>query len=143
MALLTRDVTNVEALRQQIVAEGGEGTGIVCELGSHESIVEAFETAAALGPIEVLVLNPGYTSHGASAVLAEDLDVDMFDAAHHTQSRGPFLCCQQVLREMRERGSGSILFTSVPASLGGQAKGLPNSVSKAGQRGLAQVLAAE
>ena len=76
-------------------------------------------------------------------MLAEDLDVEMFDAAHHTQSRGPFLCCQQVLREMRERGSGSILFTSVPASLGGQAKGLPNSVSKDGQRGLAQVLAAE
>ena len=60
MALLTRDVANVEALRKQIEAEGGAATGIVCELGSHESIVEAFETAAALGPIEVLVLNPGY-----------------------------------------------------------------------------------
>jgi NAD(P)-dependent dehydrogenase (short-subunit alcohol dehydrogenase family) len=85
-----------------------------------------------------------YTSHGASAVLAEDLDVSMFDAAHDTQSRGPFLCCQQVLKQMREMDEPcSILFTSVPASLGGTPKGLPNAVSKAGQRGLAQVLAGE
>ena len=76
-------------------------------------------------------------------MLAEDLDVSMFDDAHTVQSRGPFLCCQQVLREMRERGSGTILFTGVPQSLGGTPKGLPNSVSKAGARGLAQVLAGE
>lgn len=144
MALLTRNVSNVSALREQIVAEGGRAQAIACELAEQESIVAAFEAAAKLGSVEVLILNPGYTSHGASAVLAEDLDVSMFDDAHHAQSRGPFLCCQQVLRRMRESDAPcSILMTSVPQSLGGSPKGLPNSVSKAGQRGLAQVLAGE
>jgi NAD(P)-dependent dehydrogenase (short-subunit alcohol dehydrogenase family) len=144
MALLSRNVDNVAALRQQIISEGGTAEAIACELADHGSIVAAFEAAAKLGPLEVLVLNPGYTSHGASAVLAEDLDVSMFDDAHNTQSRGPFLCCQQVLRAMRESDEPcSILMTSVPQALGGSPKGLPNSVSKAGQRGLAQVLAGE
>ena len=60
-----------------------------------------------LGSVDVLVLNQGYTSHGAGFVNIEDLPTALFDQAHHTQCRGSFLCVKQVLRPMRENGESN------------------------------------
>lgn len=144
VALLSRDPRNVQALAECIRGRGGSALCIRCELSDARSVAAAFaEAQCAAGDAEVLVYNAGYTSHGASEVLIEDLPIGLLDDAHHSQCRGAVLCCQQVLPAMRRRGAGTILFSSVPQALRASAKGLPNSITKAGMRALCQAIGEE
>ena len=146
VALFSRKIANVQNLAKAIRGRGGQAICVQCELSSEESIKTAFNTVrkeTRTNHIEYLVYNAGYTSQGKSEVLIEDLPIKLLDDAHHSQCRGAVLCCQQVLPEMRQNGGGAILFSSVPASIHASQKGLPNSITKAGMRGLSMAIARE
>ena len=141
IAMLGRNVDNLVELGEAVEKAGGEALAVACDLMEEGLIEQAFtEVVEKLGPVDVLVYNAGYSSGGASEVLVEDLPTDVFDTAMSVQARGAFLACKQVLPHMREQGKGTILFSSLPASMKGGSKGLTSSTSKAAMRGLSQSL---
>lgn len=144
MALFSRKLENVEPLAEAIRKRGGLALCVVCELSDDASVKRAFdEVRAKLGDPTVLVYNAGYTSHGASEVRIEDLPIKVYDEAHHTHTRGAVLCCQQVLPAMRKNKRGTILFSTVPASLKAGPKALPNAITRAGERALCYAISEE
>jgi NAD(P)-dependent dehydrogenase (short-subunit alcohol dehydrogenase family) len=80
------------------------------------------------GGIDVLVNNAGCTSRA----YLETAPVEFWDMMMHVNLRAPFLCLQEAVKSMKERGGGSIVnIGSVNAYIGEPKLG-PYSVSKGG-----------
>ncbi len=91
----------------------------------------------ALGPVDILVAN-----HGHARVTTWDaIDVEAFDRTLAVNLRAPFFLAQAVLRGMRERGWGRILFVSSTAAFRGGVVGPDYTASKSGLHGLTYYLA--
>jgi 3-oxoacyl-[acyl-carrier protein] reductase len=97
----------------------------------------ADETAAALGPVDVLVANAGHSVQREYA----DVDLDIWDRTLAVNLRAPFLLAQAVLPGMTERGWGRVLFMSSVAAFTGGVIGPHYAASKAGLHGLVHFLA--
>lgn len=145
MALFSRKLENVQPLAEAIKKKtGAKVICVICELASDDSVKKAFdEVRSQVGDPTILIYNAGYTSHGASEVLIEDLPIRVYDEAHDTHLRGAVLCCQQVLPAMRKNKKGTILFSTVPASLRAGPKALPNAITRAGERALCMAISEE
>ena len=115
---------------------------ITCDVADETQVALAFETARERnGPIDVLVNAAGIT--GAGSVLDEDpatwrriLDVNL---------TGAYLCCREVIADMRDASGGSIVnVASVNARFGGSAlSGPAYAASKGGLLTLTRFLARE
>ncbi len=122
--LTTRKAANAAHLKQAIEDQGGEAMIVELDLSSPESIARAFATIRKeAGDPEVLVYNAGYLDGRAlppEKELFEHMPLEILEVGQHIAVRGPFLVCQEVLPAMRERGSGSILFSNNKACLRGK-----------------------
>lgn len=104
-----------------------------------ETIEKALtDVAAQMGDIDVLIYNvrDAYTQ-----IEPLDMTYDMIDKVHKLEVIGPFAAVKTVLPGMRQRGHGSIFFSSATAAL----RGSPNfplySLGKFGMRSLSQSFA--
>ncbi len=126
------------AVVQEIEALGGRATAWPLDLGSPEEIVALFDKArTAQGPVDVLVNNAAMIHEKPF----DELRVEDWDRMQAVNLRGPFLCCQQVLRSMCQRRFGRIVNVS---SIGGQWGGTRQvhyASAKAGLLGLTRSLA--
>ncbi len=95
------------------------------------------ETAAALGPVDVLVAGAGHSDQRAYT----DVDLEAWDRTLAVNLRAPFLLAQAVLPGMAERGWGRVLFMSSVAAFTGGVVGPHYAASKAGLHGLVHFLA--
>jgi len=140
VVLAARNLQKLEETATVIREAGREAFIVEVDLGSEESIREAFaKTAKEFGPVEILVNNAGITRDGL-AVRMKRAD---WDAVVDTNLTGSFLCIQQVLQSMMRARWGRIInITSVVGRMGnaGQAN---YSASKAGLIGLTKSLAQE
>ncbi len=140
VALGARSADKLEAVAEEIRAAGGEACVAPLDLGSVDSVRDAFKKAAAeAGPIEILVNNAAVTRDG----IAMRMPADAWDEVLQTNLTGAFQCIQQVLRPMSKARWGRIVNIS---SVVGQAgnPGQANYVSaKAGLIGLTKSLAIE
>ena len=149
VAVTTRTAANAEPLAEAIRAEGGSVAIVELDVSDQESIAEAFATVrATFGEPDVVVYNAGYIEGRdlpPEMELLEHIPVEMFDTAHHVANRGPFLVAKEVLPAMRERGSGSLLFSNNSASLRGRKRYTGQSLyyPRVMMRTLAQVLTEE
>ncbi len=147
--LTTRNNLNAQALETAITAEGGSCMTVELDLTSEKSISGAFqEIYKFAGEPSVVIYNAGYLEGRdlpPEKELLEHIDVGMFDTAQHIASRGPFLVCKEVLPIMRQRGSGSILFSNNAKSLRGTKRRTGESLyyPRVMMRTLAQVLTEE
>ena len=147
--LTTRNNLNAQALGTAITAEGGSCMTVELDLTSEKSISGAFqEIYKFAGEPIVVIYNAGYLEGRdlpPEKELLEHIDVGMFDTAQHIASRGPFLVCKEVLPIMRQRGSGSILFSNNAKSLRGTKRRTGESLyyPRVMMRTLAQVLTEE
>lgn len=135
-----RQIDKLEEVAGEIRNAGGEAFVLPIDLGSHDSIKEAFAKASKdFGRIDILVNNAGMTRDG----LAIRMKRDDWDAVLQTNLSGAFFCIQQVLPGMiRERWGRIVNITSVVAEAGNA--GQVNYVaSKAGLIGLTKSLARE
>jgi len=123
VVLTTRSAANAAGLAEAIREQGGESLIVEMDLVSPESIAAAFARIRdETGDPEVLIYNAGYMDGRElppEKELLENLPLAVFENAQHIASRGPFLVAQEVLPAMREKGSGTILFTNNPFSLRG------------------------
>jgi len=129
-----RETERVETARRSTRAS----LGVVCDLaepGAPEELVA--ETAAALGPVDVLVNNIGHAYHSAFDELSDRQWDDMWQLNVMSYVRS----IRAVLPSMRERGRGSIVNVSSTAGKR-PSTGMPNySVTKAAVLSLSRLVA--
>lgn len=106
VALGARQTGKLEALKAEIVAEGGIADAVAMDVTSAASVRAAFDAAeAALGPVDVLVNNAGI------AITTPFLEIteDDWDTVLDTNLKGCFLAGQEAAKRMATRGGGSII----------------------------------
>jgi 3-oxoacyl-[acyl-carrier protein] reductase len=140
VVVAARDRQKLEEAASEIRAGGGQAFPVEIDLGSSDSIRDAFQRSAAeFGATEILVNNAAITRDG----LAVRMKREDWDAVLQTNLSGTFFCIQQVLPAMMKARWGRIVnITSVVGEMGnaGQAN---YSASKAGLIGLTKSLAQE
>lgn len=144
VAILARDLGRLSKFADEIAREEkGQVFAIRIDCSETRSVREAFEGVLSLGFVEVLVYNAYQPLSWQYPSNFSDIRLDSFQKSLAVSSVGAFLCAQQVLPGMVERGKGTILFTGCSASLNGIAGYSELCCGKFALRGLSQCLARE
>ena len=125
VAISARRVESLRDVEQQIRAAGGQVASIPLDVTQRESVVAAFEAAAAqLGPVTVVVNNAGVA---VTKPLLEQTDKDWLDVIE-VNLNGAWRVAQEAARHMVNHGRGgsivniaSILGLRVSAQVPGYA----------------------
>jgi 3-oxoacyl-[acyl-carrier protein] reductase len=128
-----------EEVARSVRAAGGEAQIFAADLADPAApgrLVD--EVRAALGPVDVLVANAGFSRRAGY----EEVDAALFDETLAVNLRAPFLLAQGTLPHMRGQHFGRVLFTSSIAAITGGIVGPHYAASKAGLHGLTHFLAA-
>jgi NAD(P)-dependent dehydrogenase (short-subunit alcohol dehydrogenase family) len=98
-----------DQLQDLVDAHSGNALAVALDVTDHDQVLAAIKAAAArFGAIDVLVNNAG---HGYRAAI-EEAATDEVDELFATNFFGPIDLIKQVLPQMRERRSGSIVNVS-------------------------------
>uniref|UniRef100_A0A6M2EED7 Uncharacterized protein n=1 Tax=Populus davidiana TaxID=266767 RepID=A0A6M2EED7_9ROSI len=144
VAILARDLGRLSRFADEIAREEkAQVFAIRIDCSDSRSVREAFEGVLSLGFVEVLVYNAYQPAVSPQPTSFTDISVDSFVKSLAISSVGAFLCAQQVLPGMVERGRGTILFTGCSASLNGIACLSELCCGKFALRALSQCLARE
>lgn len=138
--LAARNIEKLEEVAAEIRSKGADAFVTQLDLGSIDSIKEAFaKSTKEFGPVDILINNAGVTKDG----LALRMKKDDWDLVINTNLSGSFFAIQQVLHGMmRERWGRIVNITSVVGEAGNA--GQSNySASKAGLIGVTKSLAQE
>jgi NAD(P)-dependent dehydrogenase (short-subunit alcohol dehydrogenase family) len=119
-----------------IELSSGRARFLGADLGDADDVARLAE---AVGDIDVLVNNSGYSVFGPTA----DLDVDAFDALFASNVRAPFFLVAALAPGMAARGKGSIVNVGSMAGQIGLAGGAAYGASKASLHALTRAWAAE
>jgi NAD(P)-dependent dehydrogenase (short-subunit alcohol dehydrogenase family) len=139
LALVSRSVEGSRGARQAAQAEGARVGFFTADATRPETIETALGAASdSMGSVEVLIYNVR-----DSFVRCEPLEMtyDQLDAVFRIEVMGAFAGAKAVLPGMRERGQGTILFSSATAAFRGSASHPLYAIGKFGLRGLSQSLA--
>ncbi|KAF9682359.1 hypothetical protein SADUNF_Sadunf05G0100800 [Salix dunnii] len=144
VAILARDLGRLSRFADEIAREEkSQVFAIRIDCSDSRSVREAFEGVLSLGFVEVLVYNAYQPAVSRQPTNFVHIPVDTFEKSLAVSSVGAFLCAQQVLPGMVERGKGTILFTGCSASLTGIAGFSELCCGKFALRALSQCLASE
>jgi NAD(P)-dependent dehydrogenase (short-subunit alcohol dehydrogenase family) len=121
-----RNLAKAEPLREAARKADVPVEVIELDVTSADSVARAFASAAARGPIEVLVNNAGVGGATPLELTPEAEHRQMFE----TNYFGAIRCIQAVLPGMRERRSGAIVNVTSIAGLIATANQVPYSASK-------------
>lgn len=138
VAVVARGADAVNETVGVITAAGGRAIGLCGDLadeGFARSIVH--DTVAQFGGLDFLWNNVG--DPGPSAF--EHLDLAAYDAALNINVRSPIATTIEALPFMRQRGGGSVLFTSSISGIRASPKSPVYATAKFGLVGLARSLA--
>ncbi len=116
-----------------IVKSGRRAIAVGADVSVPGEVVSMVDTITkALGEVEILVNNAGV----ARARKIEDVDLALFDEALNVNLRSAFLVTTAVLRAMRRKKWGRLIFISSTAANVGGVVGPHYAASKAGMIGL-------
>jgi len=138
VALVARSADYLDRLAREIEARGGRALAVPANVADAAEIEAAFVTIRnQLGAPEALIYNAAMRPFGRLM----ETKPSTFENTWRVNAFGAFLCAQQVVPAMLERGRGVILFTGATAGV----KPFPTSAAfgpaKFAMRGLAQVMA--
>jgi NAD(P)-dependent dehydrogenase (short-subunit alcohol dehydrogenase family) len=134
LALLSRST----GLSESLAAELGNARAYACDVGDPESVAGVFaQVREQLGPVDVLVFNAG---SGAWKNI-EEITVEEFERGWRINALGAMVASQQVIPDMKIKGSGNIILVGATASLRGMPMTAGFAPAKAAQRILAQSMA--
>ncbi|GKU99003.1 hypothetical protein SLE2022_362070 [Rubroshorea leprosula] len=143
VAILARDLGRLSRFADEIAREEkAQVFAIRIDCSDSRSVREAFEGVLSLGFVEVLVYN-AYQPVSWHPTNFTDIRIDSFEKSLAVSSVAAFLCAQQVIPGMVERGRGTILFTGCSGSLSGIAGFSELCCGKFALRALSQCLARE
>jgi 3-oxoacyl-[acyl-carrier protein] reductase len=126
--------------RVAVLDRAGEDGAIRVDVADEASVRAAFaEAREALGGIDVLVNSAGLLTESP----LEDMSLDMWNETLTVDLTGVFLCCREVVREMRQRKWGRIINIASQLAIKGGVGLTHYSAAKAGVVGLSKALALE
>ncbi len=134
-----RDLAKADPLRAAAAAERLPLEVIALDVTATDSVGTAFATAAAAGPVDVLVNNAGIGGATPLELTPEDEHRRMFE----TNYFGAVRCIQAVLPSMRERRHGAIVNVTSVAGRWATPNQIPYSASKWALECLGEALAHE
>jgi len=137
VVLAARNEERLQGIADDIQEQGGSATVHVTDLREQDQIVGLFDTAAALGRIDVAVFNAG-AQHRQEFL---EIDPVMLEKVWRLGCYAGFVTGQEAAKRMVPHGKGSILFTGATASVRGGALFSTFSSSKAGLRAITQSMA--
>lgn len=135
---VSRTLVELEETRAAIVEAGGLCEIQRCDMSDEAQILALYETADALGPVDILINNAGF---GVFAACAETATRD-WDAVQAANARGAFIATREAMRRMRGRGGRIVNIASV-VGLKGYARQVAYTASKHALMGLTRVAAVE
>lgn len=140
IVLMSRNQASLDSYVNEFADKGMEAYGITADAGNIDSLTNAFsQVRERFGAVDVLVYNTcilegGKPTELSSAELMRHYQVDVASALH---------CALQVIPDMREKKSGTILFTGGGLALYPMPEYTCVSINKAALRALAVTLNAE
>jgi len=110
VVVTARRLDRLEALAQEISADGGEALAVPLDVTNADSVVTAFDAAEkAYGVVDILANNAGV----ADTNMAVDIDQESWDWVLDTNLKGAWLVAREAGRRMIAAGkSGSIVNTA-------------------------------
>lgn len=140
VAIGARRIARLEALRDEIVAAGGEAIAVAVDASDEDSIIAAVaQVIDAFGRIDILVNNAGIQT--SADIL--DFTTEDWDRTFAVNLRGMFIACREVGKVMREQGYGKIVNTASMAGYGGGHNLIAYHASKGGVVNFTRSLAAD
>ncbi len=141
VTLMGREAATLAKQAARLVSRfGARSVGIICDVGSEDSIRAAFAKAQeGFGGTYILVNNAGQ----AEAARFGEMKRELWDRMVAVNLTGSFLCTQQVLPGMLKAGEGRIINIASTAGLKGYSTITAYCASKHGVIGLTRALAAE
>ncbi len=137
------DITAAEIDRQveRLRRDGAKVAGYVVDVSNRGAVEAAVaQVRADLGPVLILINNAGIEQFGKFA----DITDEQWDRVMAVNLRGPFICTQAVLPDMRDaQWGGRIVNISSSSAQGGQPRMAAYVSSKAGLIGFTKSLALE
>ncbi len=137
-----RNQTGAEETRQIIESQGGRAIAVQADVSTKAGAQSLVETARAqLGPIDILVNNAGDLIQRCPLL---DFSEELWDRVMNLNFKSVLLCSQAVMREMMERGRGTIINVgSIAGHHGGGPGATVYAAAKAGVMCLTKGLAKE
>ena len=140
VALLSRTLSEVQAVAKEIQDAGGEAQAFSCDVGEAASIRSVFgEVEASFGGVDIFVASAGIAP-SASFVRT---DLALWESTLRVNLTGAFLCAQAVTPGMLQRKWGRIIFIASTAAKKGYAYTSAYCASKHGLLGLTRSMAIE
>ncbi|WAH97490.1 SDR family NAD(P)-dependent oxidoreductase [Arthrobacter sp. MMS18-M83] len=123
------------------VLDRAAGNGVIhVDVAAEPSVKAAFaEARQRLGPIDILVNSAGLRTESP----LENMSLDKWNETIAVDLTGVFLCCREVVGEMRQRKWGRIINIASQLALKGGVGLSHYSAAKAGVVGLSKALALE
>ena len=134
-----RTQAKLDSVVAGIAADGGSATAMVADATSEDGVVALFAAAAKTGRIDVAIYNAGNNTPGR----LDEMTAEYFENSWRICCFGGFLFGREAIRQMKDSGGGTVLFTGASASLRGRPNFGAFNSSKAGLRALAQAMAKE
>jgi 3-oxoacyl-[acyl-carrier protein] reductase len=135
-----RNAANCEATADMIAAAGGDATVMTADVTDKEQVQELFARVATdVGPVDVLVNNAG----AQRVAWFDQMSEEDWDLVVTTNLKGPFLCSQAFVPQMREHRYGRIVNIGSEGALVGSVGNAQYVAAKAGLMGLTMNVALE
>ncbi len=130
---------SVSAVVEEIVSEGNNAWGQVCDVGHAQEVREVMTRIfAEVGEIDIMVNNAGIMD---DFMPAADVDMQQWHHVLNVDLHGTFYCCHETLPGMLEREKGVILNISSVGGLQGARAGAAYTAAKHAVVGLTKNIA--
>lgn len=128
VVIVSRNAEEADSVASEIGAEYSvQSLGIAADVTKPDEVQSMVaEVVSKLGRIDVLINSAGINIRGA----IDELSFDDFRRVQQVNVEGTWLCCRQVIPEMKRRGYGRIINMASTLGLVGLANRTPYTASK-------------
>ncbi len=106
--IIAVDINESTTTVEKITAEGGQAISYTCDLRHGDAVTRLFNQIDEVnGAVDILINNAG--TMGRWPLSLTETNEDDWYGIFDTNVKSVYLCCQQVLPGMRQRGSGVIV----------------------------------
>lgn len=134
-----RRPADLETAAAELRTIGPEVGIVAADVASEEGVATMFAALDRMGSIDILINNAGI----AVTKPFLELSAAEFDTVQAINMRGAFLCCQEAVRRMREKGGGRIVNIASASSLRSYVNEGAYAASKHGMLAIAKSVAFE
>jgi len=140
VGMFARSADYLTQLVSEVKGQEGSALGVPTDITNPEQVKKGFQLIRErFGPVDILINHAGNATWGG----VQDITPDHFAQAWRVGPYASFLCTQEVVPDMVNKGEGAILFSGATSSIRGRGGAVAFCSAKFGVRGLAESLARE